>query len=204
MTYRDSIPDGLEPWDLADPALMLRDLSAREPLLIGRTLLVRIHEPATRQRILTHTVLWTGHPPEDHRGRVKGVECGLRRLHLRDFELDYPERLESIVAFVVVRSGRAGMRRDDYAPRMGFRYANNAFQALGGDTIVVTEHGWILDSGGLCGISPRAVWESSTAAVVVNATFPSGARVRSSQGLRRTAPRSRSRRPAVTDRPGGE
>jgi hypothetical protein len=46
------------------------------------------------------------------------------------------------------------------------RYANNRFQALRGELVIVTPHGWIAEPHGLAGLEPVAVLPSAGAATV--------------------------------------
>jgi hypothetical protein len=155
--YRAAVPAHLDSWELADPARLLRDLTASTPLLTGRSLLCLVARPATDQLLVAHTVVWPdGQPPDEMAARDE-VEDAMRRLGLRDHEWDDDERLTSVVVAVVIREGNAVPRSGDYAVPAVLRYANNAFQALCGELVIVTPHGWISEPDGVAGREPVAV-----------------------------------------------
>lgn len=155
-SYRAATPRHLEHWDLADPARLLRDLATTRPLHVGQTLLCQVLEPATQQRLTAQTVVWEGRGPVDEMLAQDQVEDAMRRLGHRDFDWDDDLRLRSAVVIVVVRDGRAVDRHTDRDVSRAIRYANNPFQALIGDLVVVTPYGWIALPDGVAGLEPRA------------------------------------------------
>jgi hypothetical protein len=156
-TYRATVPAGLDPWDLVDPARLLRDLAAVNPLLAGRSLLCQVSRPATDQLLVAHTDAWPDGRPADDTEAQDRLEDAMRRIGHRDFDYDDNVRLTSAVVTVVIREGRAVPRASDYDVVSVLRYANNPFQALRGDLIIVTPHGWITAGDGLAGREPVAV-----------------------------------------------
>jgi hypothetical protein len=89
----------------------------------------------------------------------------MRRIGHRDWEWDDEVRLTSAVISVVIREGRAVKRGSDYAVSWALRYANNPFQALRGDIIIVTPNGWITAPDDLAGLEPVAVTAAAAPAV---------------------------------------
>jgi hypothetical protein len=164
-TYRAAVPAPLDPWDLVDPGRLLHDLAATTPLLAGRSLLCRVARPATDQQLVAYTDAWPDRRPTDDTEAQDRLEDAMRRIGYRDFEWDDDMRLTSVVVTVVVRDGRAVPRAGDYDVVSVLRYANNAFQALRGDLIIVTPHGWITEPDGLAGREPVAVLPSTGTAV---------------------------------------
>ena len=155
--YRAAVPEHLDGWDLIDPARLLHDLAAATPLLAGRSLLCQVARPAIEQTLIAHTDVWpTGQPADEMEARDE-VEDAMRRIGHREFDWDDDVRLTSVVVPVVIRTGRAVTRADDYAVTSVLRYANNPFQALRGELIVVTPHGWITSPDQLAGRDPVAV-----------------------------------------------
>ena len=154
--YGAAVPAHLDPWDLADPTRLLHDLAAVTPLLAGRSLLCQVARPATDQELVAHTEAWPdGRPVDDMRAQEE-IEDAMRRIGHREWHWDDDVRLTSAVVSVVIRDGRAVPRADDFAVISVLRYANNRFQALLGDLVIVTPHGWItLDE--LAGLEPVAV-----------------------------------------------
>ena len=155
-TYRAEVPKHLEPWELADPARLLRDLAAVTSLLAGRSLLCQVARPATDQLLVAHTDVWPSGPPDDECTARDDIEGAMRRIGHRDFDWDDDVRLTSVVVPVVIRQGRAVPCREDFAIPSVLRYANNPFQALKGELLIVTPHGWITSPDGVAGLDPVA------------------------------------------------
>lgn len=155
--YRAAVPPHLDSWDLADPARLLRDLAAASPLMTGRTLLCQVARPATDQLLVAHTRAWPDGQPADEQQAQDQIEDAMRRIGHRDWRWDDGERLTSAVVTVVVREGRAVPRSGDYDVPSALRYANNPFQALCGELVVVTPHGWISLPDELAGGEPVAI-----------------------------------------------
>jgi len=156
--YRASVPPHLDSWHLTDPARLLHDLAAAGPLLTGRSLLCQVARPATDQRLVAHTDVWrSGFSPYDELGAREEVEAAMRRIGHREWEWDDDVRLTSAVVTVVLREGRAVPRAGDFAVTSALRYANNLFQALRGELVIVTPHGWVCLPDQLAGLEPVAV-----------------------------------------------
>lgn len=155
--YRAAVPPHPEMWDLADPARLLRDLRAATPLVIGRSMLCQVSRPATDQILVAHTDVWPAARPEDESQARGDIAEAMRRLGHRDWEWDDDVRLSSIVVTVVIRSGPALPRTEDYDIGAVLRYANSTFQALRGELVIVTPHGWITSPDQLAGREPVAV-----------------------------------------------
>jgi hypothetical protein len=156
-TYRAAVPEHLEMWDLVDPARLLHDLAAVTPLLAGRSLLCQVARPATDQELVAYTDAWPdGQPTEDPEAQDR-LEDAMQRIGHREWEWDDDVRLTSVVVTVVIRDGRAVPRAGDYDVVSVLRYANNRFQALRGELVIVTPHGWIVEPHGLAGREPVAV-----------------------------------------------
>jgi hypothetical protein len=162
--YRAAVPAPLDPWDLVDPARLLRDLAAMTPLLAGRSLLCQVARPATDQQLVAFTDAWPDGRPTDDTEAQDRLEDAMRRIGHRDFDYDDDVRLTSVVVTVVIRGGPAVPRAGDYDVDSVLRYANNPFQALRGDLIVVTPHGWITEPDELAGREPVAVLPAVTTA----------------------------------------
>ena len=159
--YRAAVPAHLDPWDLVDPARLLRDLAAATPLLTGRLLLCQVARPATDQALVAQTDVWPDGQPADEMQARDEVEAAMRRIGHRDWEWDDDVRLTSAVVNVVIRGGRAVPRASDYTVRLSLQYANNPFQALRGDLIIVTPYGWITALDELAGLEPVAAAASA-------------------------------------------
>lgn len=156
--YRASVPPHLDSGDLTDPARLLHDLAAATPPLAGRSLLCQVARPATDQLLVAHTDVWSsGGPPGDECDAQEEVRAAMRRIGHRDFDWDDDVRLTSAVVIVVLREGRAVPRAGDFAVTSALRYANNAFQALTGDLLVVTTHGWVTVPDRVAGLAPVAL-----------------------------------------------
>lgn len=155
-SYRQQVPAHLRLSQLVDPARLLRDLALRMPLSTQSYVLCQVARPATEQRLVAHTVVWCGGAPTDQMRAIDETEEAMRRIGHRDFDRDDDERLTSAVVMVVIRSGRAVQRRADFDLWRALRYANNPFQVLIGDLLVVTPHGWIELGSGLAGLDPVA------------------------------------------------
>jgi len=152
--YRATVPAHLHSWDLADPARLLHSLTAATPLLTGRSLLCQVALPATEQLLVAHTVVWPdGQPADEMRARDQ-IEDAMRRIGHRDWEWDDDVRLTSVVVTVVIREGPVVPRSSDYAVDSMLRYANNTFQALRGELVIVTPHGWVSVPDQLAGRQP--------------------------------------------------
>ena len=147
----------IEAYRSAVPARLLRDLSAATPLLTGRQLLCQVARPATDQGLVAHTDVWPNGEPSDELDAREELEAAMRRIGHRDWQFDDDVRLTSAVVIVVFRDGRAVSRSSDYAAGRALRYANNPFQALRSDIIIVTPHGWITEPDELGGLAPVAV-----------------------------------------------
>jgi len=167
--YRSAVPPHLDSWDLADPARLLRDLAAATPLTTGRSLLVQVARPATDQVLVAHTDAWPSGQPEDECAAREALEDAMRRLGHRDGTWDDDVRMTSVVITVVIREGRAITRSSDFAVDSVLRYANNTFQALRGELLIVTPHGWISCPDELAGLEPVAVVPRSADGVAVGA-----------------------------------
>ena len=156
-SYRAAVPAHLDSWDLVDPARLLRDLSNATPPYTGRSLLCQVLRPATDQILVAHTDAWPAGRPADEMQAQDELEEAMRRIGHRDYERDDDVRLTSAVVIVVIREGRAVPKKGDFAVSSVLRYANNPFQALCGDLIIVTPHGWITVFDELAGLEPVAV-----------------------------------------------
>lgn len=154
-TYREDVPDGLASWDLADPAQLLATVRDRGLLERGNVVLARVLEPATSQQLVSMAVAWNGDPPVGHAARIDRAAQTMRMLGVRRHDWDKDERLRTAIVVIVVRDGRAVFRSSDLALSEGLRYANNEFQALMGDIIVVTPHGWVVLGEDIAGTEPR-------------------------------------------------
>jgi hypothetical protein len=165
-TYRAAVPAHLEMWNLADPGRLLHDLAAESPLLVGRSLLCQVARPATDQQLVAFTDAWPDGRPIDEMAAQDRLEDAMRRIGHREGEWDDDVRLTSVVVTVVVRDGRAVPRAADYDVVSVLRYANNRFQALRGELLIVTSHGWIVEPHGLAGLEPVAVLPSAGTATV--------------------------------------
>ena len=165
-TYRAAVPAPLDPWDLVDPARFLHELAAATPLLAGRSLLCQVSRPATDQRLVAYTDAWPDGRPTDDREAQDQLEDAMRRIGHRDGDFDDDVRLTSVVVTVVIRDGRAVPRGSDYDVVSVLRYANNPFQALWGDLIIVTPHGWLTEPDELAGRVPVAVLPPAPAAAI--------------------------------------
>jgi len=155
--YRAAVPAHLDCWNLADPTQLLHDLAATTPLRAGRSLLCQVARPATDQKLVAHTDAWPAGRPADAMRARDEIENAMRRIGHRDWEWEDDVRLTSVVVTVVIRDGRAVPRADDYAVDSVLRYANNTFQALLGELVIVTPHGWITSPDQLAGSRPVAV-----------------------------------------------
>lgn len=169
-SYRAAVPEHLDRYDLADPARLLRDLKARTPLRAGRSLLCQVARPATDQLLVAYTDAWPSGRPTDELHERDEIEDAMRRIGHRDWEWDDDVRLTSVVITVVIRDGRAVPRASDYAVGSVLRYANNTFQALRGELLIVTPHGWITVPDQLAGRCPVAVVPTPDRLRVVSAT----------------------------------
>ena len=154
--YRAAVPAHLDSWDLADPARLLSDLRERMPLTTGQSVLCQVQRPATDQLLVAHTVVWRGRAPADEMDAQDDVEAAMRRIGHRDWQWDDDVRLSSSVVVVMMRDGRAVTRSSDFDVWRALRYANNPFQALLGDLIVLTPHGWIVVWDDVAGLEPTA------------------------------------------------
>jgi hypothetical protein len=160
-TYRAAVPAPLDPWDLVDPARLLHDLAAVTPLLVGRSLVLQVSRPATDQQLVAYTDAWPDGRPTDDMEAQDRLEDAMRRIGHREWDFDDDVRLTSVVVTVVIRDGRAVPRAGDYDVVSVLRYANNPFQALRGDLIIVTPHGWFIEPDELAGREPVAVLPSA-------------------------------------------
>ena len=154
--YRAAVPEHLDPWTLTDPARLLRDLAGRTRLRAGHSLICQVARPATDQVLVAHTRVWPDGQPVDEMAARDQLEEAMHRLGHREWAWDDDERLTSVVTTVVVRDGRAVTRSGDFAVCSVLRYANNRFQALIGELIIVTPHGWITSPDGRAGREPVA------------------------------------------------
>lgn len=157
--YRAAVPPHLDRWALVDPARLLRDLRQRMPLTAGQSVLCQVERPATDQLLVAHTVVWRGRGPADEMEARDDVEEAMRGIGHRDWVWDDDVRLSSSVVVVVIRDGRAVTRSSDFHLAYALRYANNPFQALLGDLIVVTPHGWIAVCDDVAGLEPTSTPE---------------------------------------------
>jgi hypothetical protein len=155
--YRSAVPPHLDNWDLADPARLLRDLAAATSLSAGRSLLCQVARPGTDQVLVAHTDAWPSGRPSDEDEAREAIEDAMRRIGHRDWTWDDDERMTSVVVTVVIRNGRAVPRKSDFAVGSVLRYANNTFQVLCGELLIVTPHGWISWPDELAGLEPVAV-----------------------------------------------
>ena len=139
MTAR-TVDDILARYELRDPQALLDEIAASVPLTEGRVLLALVHQPAAAQRLLALEEL-TPLPSDiddHHRGRSD-------LLYDRVSKLAIPPRSEtsaSILVTVIVRGGTNGWGHEEKLWAMGWRYSNHNSEALNGDLIVVTGHGW--------------------------------------------------------------
>ena len=154
--YRASVPDHHFFTDLSDPARLLRDLDREIPLVVGLSVLCQVSRPATEQRLVAQSVAWRGAGPADADQAQQAVTAGMRRLGHTEWTWDDEVRLSSAVTMVVVREGRAVERSSDFDVWRALRYANNPFQALVSDIVVVTPHGWFTAVSMVAGLQPVA------------------------------------------------
>lgn len=99
-------------------------------------------------------MVWNGAAPDEPDQAQECVARAMRRLGHRPWQWDDDLRLRSAVVTVVARAGRAVVRDSDYDVYRALRYANNEFQALIGDIVIVTRHGWIVEPDGVAGRRP--------------------------------------------------
>ena len=130
--------DVLDRFRLRDQQQFINDVARQHPLTEGTTLMVLVHQPSRRQKVLAVRELPSLDQFTNHRGASDMLFDEVHRLAI-------PERTPdsaSILVTVICRRGwnRWGPLEADWAN--AWRYSNHNSAAFDDDIFVVTENGW--------------------------------------------------------------
>ncbi|MGH3384324.1 MAG: hypothetical protein ACRDO1_07080 [Nocardioidaceae bacterium] len=130
----------LQRFEFRDPGLLLSDIAERQPLVEDTALLAVVQEPSTDQR-LTHVEVL----PVSARVDASVDLSELLRSTMERLPVPEWSRTRSIthaVMTVLVRSGPTIFGANESRWFVGWRYSNHVMDAITGDVLLVTEHGW--------------------------------------------------------------
>jgi hypothetical protein len=130
----------IQPWELRDPAEVIRVLDEEHRLRAGQVIVGLVERPSTDQLLVASEVIWTDPEPPP----LKQVR-GLLRTAARDLYADrdpdaYP--IDHSYVTVVARHGRVVLVDDVLAWAYGWLYCSHQQPVYKGALLTVTEHGW--------------------------------------------------------------
>jgi hypothetical protein len=128
----------LNPYDVRDPAELIRQIAERVDLVEDTAWLALVHRPSTTQKLLDVRALDLPALLDDG----EDISESLRDA-ARTFGLGWRRHYEHALVTVVVRPGRCVFGPNELVWSLGWRYANHFEAAFDGDLILVTEHGWL-------------------------------------------------------------
>ena len=154
---RSSDPDRVrevDPWELRDPAMFLRDLARVVPLEPGLVVAL-VHESSTEQRLVRAVRLDGETDVDDPYGQDSEVLHDVA--HGLCDGLDPPFPVEYSFVTVVIRDGRCVFSDAEFAMIGAWRYANYVVRVFQGELVLVTPSGWCTFMGHDAGTAPALV-----------------------------------------------
>lgn len=140
----------LQSFDLRDPAHLIDEIAAREPLQEDTAYLALVQHPSTTQRLVAVKRLDLPALLDDG----EDISDDLCRA-ARSFGIGWHGRPEHMVMTVLVRPGRCVIGPNELVWSNGWRYSNHLESLFTGDLMLVTEHGWVDFMSKEAGHEPR-------------------------------------------------
>lgn len=145
----------LEPYDLRDPARLIREVANHVTLAEDTALLALVHHPSTEQRLVrvvplpVPALLDDDDDISDHlRAAAESLGVGSARREGGPVHM---------AVTIVVRPGFAEFGPNEAVWFKGWRYSNHFQSVYTGELILVTEHGWQDFMSGAAAEEPRMV-----------------------------------------------
>jgi hypothetical protein len=145
--------DELKPYELRDPARLIRAVAERVTLAEDTSWLALVHHPSTNQRLVRVDQLPIPALLDDDDDisahlRTAAEACGI------GWSGRGPDHM---AVTIIVRPGYAVFGPNEGVWCKGWRYSNH-FQSLHtGELMLVTEHGWVDFMTDFAGLEPRMV-----------------------------------------------
>jgi hypothetical protein len=147
--------DELEPYDLRDPAGLIREVAERVTLVEDTAWLALVHRPSSDQRLVrvdplpVPALLDDDDDISEHlRAAAEGLGIGWSRMGRGP---------EHMAVTIVVRPGYAVLGPNEGVWCRGWRYSNHCQSLYTGELVLVTEHGWVDFMTDAAGLEPRMV-----------------------------------------------
>ncbi len=147
--------DELKPYELRDPARLIREVAERVTLSEDTSWLALVHHPSTRQHLLQVDPLPIPALLDDD----DAISSHLR-FAAEAFGIGWSARgqgPEHMAVTIVVRPGYAVFGPNEGVWCKGWRYANHGQCLHTGELVLVTEHGWADFMTDTAGLEPRMV-----------------------------------------------
>ncbi len=141
----------VDPWELRDPAVFLRDLARIVPLEPGLVVAL-VRESSTEQRLVRAVRIGGETDIEDPDGHDSQVLHDVA--HSLCDGIDPPFPVEYSFVTVVVRDGRCVFSDAEFAVLGAWRYANYFVRVFQGELVLVTPSGWCTFMGADAGAAP--------------------------------------------------
>lgn len=130
----------IEPWELRDPAEIIRVLDEEHRLRAGQVIIGLVDRPSTEQLLVASEVIWTEAEPPPFKQVRQLLRTATRTLYAgRDPEA-YP--IDHAYVTVVARHGRVVLVDEVLAWAYGWLYCTHQQPVYKGALLTVTEHGW--------------------------------------------------------------
>lgn len=145
----------LEPYDLSDPARLIRDVAGLVALEEDTAWLALVLRPSTEQELLRVLPLPIPALLDDDDDVSSHLRSAADALDVGQRDGDH--RPEHLAVTIVVRPGYTELGPNEGVWLRGWRYANHFQSLYTGDLILVTEHGWQDCMTHAAGHEPRMV-----------------------------------------------
>jgi hypothetical protein len=147
--------DELRPYELRDPAALIREVADTISLVEDTAWMALVHQPSTNQTLLRVDPLPVPALLDDD----DDISAHLRNA-AESYGLEWTRDRggpQHMAVTIVVRPGFAVLGPNEGVWFKGWRYANHLQSLHTGELILVTEHGWVDFMTDACGHEPRMV-----------------------------------------------
>lgn len=128
----------LRSYDFRDPAELIEQVHAREPLQAGDAMLVLVKNPSSEQQIVQIDRLPVDACIPHYLAVTKLLSDRVRAMSIPD----EPRPPRHSVMTVIARHGLTVFGDNESQWLLGWRYSNHLCNTFNSDLILVTEHGW--------------------------------------------------------------
>lgn len=129
-----------QPWDLRDPAEIIRVLDEEHRLRAGQVIVGLVERPSTDQLLVASEVIWEAPEPPPAKEIRHLLRTTARTLYAGRDPDAYP--IEHAYVTLVARRGLVVLADDVLAWAYGWLYCVHRLPVFKGALLTVTEHGW--------------------------------------------------------------